>query len=159
MAESWATWRFRWFMNLHPTYRGTGAWITYIADDWREVHLQLPLSFQTRNYVGTIFGGSLYSSVDPIYMIMLMRCLGNEFVVWDKAATIRFKKPGRSTLYARFWLDHAELERIRHETVQASSIDCVYQVDLMDAEGVVHASVDKTIYIRRKDALKPEAAL
>lgn len=156
MAESWATWRFRWFMNLHPTYRGTGAWLTYIAANWQEVRLKLPLNWQTRNYVGTIFGGSLYSSVDPVYMIMLIRCLGDDYIVWDKATAIQFKKPGRSTLYAHFKLDDAELERIRQETAQTYSLDCVYNVDLKDTNGVVHASVEKTIYVRRKDAVKPD---
>jgi acyl-coenzyme A thioesterase PaaI-like protein len=91
----------RWGFNFFPAFRGTGARVTYIADDNREVRVELPLNWRTRNYVGTIFGGSLYGAVDPHYMIMLIKILGPEYIVWDKAATIRFKKPGRGTLYAR----------------------------------------------------------
>lgn len=152
MAESWNTRLRRWGFNLFPAYRGTGARITYIAADWREVRIRLPLSWRTRNYVGTIYGGSMYASVDPIYMIMLIRLLGREYVVWDKAASIRFRKPGRSTLYARFVVDEAETGAIRAALADQPSIDRVYTVDLADNEGVVHASVEKTIYIRRKDA-------
>ena len=149
MAESWRTRLTRWGFNWFPAYRGTGAWVTYIASDWREARIKLPLSFQTRNYVGTTFGGSMYGAVDPFYMIMLIRNLGKDYIVWDKAATIRFKKPGRATLYARFTLDETELDAIRAELRTARSIDRVYRVDLVDAQGVVHAEIDKTIYIRR----------
>ena len=91
--ESWATRMIRWGFNLAPVYRGTGAWVTHISADWRDVRIKLPLSLRTRNYVGTIFGGSMYAAVDPFYMIMLIRNLGTGYTVWDKAASIRFRKP------------------------------------------------------------------
>src|SRR5947209_4931365 len=91
-----------WSFYLYSCYRGTGGRLIYIAPDWREIRLKIPLSWRTRNYVGTIFGGSMYGAVDPIYMLMLIRCLGPGYIVWDKAATLQFKKPGRSTLYAGF---------------------------------------------------------
>lgn len=150
MPESRSTRWLRWRFNLFPAYRGTGARVTYIASDFREVRVRLPLSWRTRNYVGTIFGGSLYASVDPMYMIMLIRTLGREYIVWDKAASIRFRKPGRSTLYATFRIDEPELEAIRSATANGEPVDRVYNVDLVDADGVVHASVEKVIYVRRK---------
>ena len=150
MPESLASRFVRWKFNLFPAYRGTAAWVTYIADDFREFRVRLPLSWRTRNLVGTIFGGSLYGSVDPIYMIMLIRLLGREFVVWDKAAEIRFRKPGRSTLFATFTIDESELNAIREATAAGNPIDRLYTVDLVDRDGVVHATINKTIYIRRK---------
>lgn len=147
--ESWATRRMRWGFNLFPAYRGTGARVTYIAADWREIRVALPLSWRTRNYVGTIFGGSLYGAVDPIYMIMLIRILGPGYTVWDKAATIRFLRPGRSTLSARFRIEDAEVEEIRRRLESEPSVDRVYEVALHDAAGVPHAAVTKTIYIRK----------
>jgi hypothetical protein len=122
----------------------------YIASDFREIRVKLPLSWRTRNYVGTIFGGSLYASIDPMYMIMLIHLLGPAYIVWDKAATIRFRRPGRTTLFATFHLDDAELDEIRNRTANGEPIDRTYNVDLVDAEGVVHASVEKVIYIKRK---------
>ena len=151
MCESWKSRWLRWKFNFFPALRGTGARIDYISEDMREVHIRLPLNWRTRNYVGTIYGGSLYGAVDPFYMVMLIRNLGPGYVVWDKAATIRFRKPGRGTLYARFTLDEAELDAIRRELDSQRSIDRVYRVDLTDAEGTVHASVEKVIYIARKN--------
>src|ERR1051325_731237 len=97
----------RLLFNVFPAYRGTGARVTSIADCLTEVRVRLPLSWRTRNYVGTIFGGSIYGAVDPMYMIMLIKLLGRDYVVWDKAAAIRFRKPGRSTLYTTFRIDDA----------------------------------------------------
>jgi hypothetical protein len=148
MPESARTRLLRWKLNFFPAYRGTGARVTYIADDFREVRVRLPLSWRTRNLVGTIFGGSLYGAVDPIYMIMLIRLLGAGYVVWDKAATIRFRKPGRTTLHATFTIDEAELDAIRAAAASGEPIDRIYNVELIDAEGKVHASVEKVIYIR-----------
>ncbi|MGE5277491.1 MAG: DUF4442 domain-containing protein [Acidobacteriota bacterium] len=149
MPESFASRRMRWGFNLLPAYRGTGARITYISADFREVRVRLPLSWRTRNYVGTIFGGSLYGAVDPIYMIMLIRILGPGYTVWDKAATIRFRRPGRSTLHARFVLEEEEIRTIRELAERSPSIDRIYNVDLTDADGRVHASVEKIVYIRK----------
>lgn len=149
MPESRKSRLLRWKFNLFPAYRGSGARVTYIADDFREIRVKLPLSWRTRNYVGTLFGGSIYASVDPMYMIMLIHLLGRDYVVWDKAATIRFRKPGRTTLFATFRLDEAELDAIRAAAASGEPIDRAYNVDLVDGEGTVHASIEKVIYIRR----------
>ena len=143
--------KFRcWSFYFFACYRGTGARLRYIAADWSEVRLDIPLSWRTRNYVGTIFGGSIYAAVDPIYMIMLIRRLGPEFVVWDKAATILFKKPGRETLHARFAVTDEELAAIRTELDLQRSVDRTYLVELVDGSGTICATVEKLIYIRKR---------
>jgi acyl-coenzyme A thioesterase PaaI-like protein len=140
----------RWWWNFFPAYRGTGARVEYIAADYREVRVRLPLNWRTRNYVGTIFGGSLYGAVDPIYMIMLIEILGPEYVVWDKVATIRFLRPGRTTLRACFLVGEEEDRAIRELLEKEASVDRVYRVELKDASGKVHAEVDKTIFVRKR---------
>jgi len=150
MPESFRTKLFRYGFNLFPAYRGTGGRLTYIADDWMNVRIKLPLNWRTRNYVGTIYGGSIYGSVDPIYMLMLMKILGPGYTVWDKAAKIRFKKPGRGTLFAEFVLDSGEIEEIKRLAEAERSVDRVYKLELKNEEGVVHAEIEKTIYIAQK---------
>jgi len=138
------------YTYFFPAYRGTGGHITYASDDWREIRVEVPLSRRTRNYVGTIFGGSMYGAVDPIYMVMLIKTLGPGYVVWDKAATIRFRKPGRSRLHATFVVDDAELDAIRAALETERAIDRTYRIELVDAAGMVHAEVEKVIHVRRK---------
>jgi len=137
----------RWGFNLWPCFRGTGARVTFIAGDWREVRVRIPLSWRTRNYVGTIFGGSLYAAVDPFFMIMLMKNLGPDVVVWDKAASIRFRKPGRGVLLATFRMEETELADIGHLLLERPKVERTYTVQLVDSAGLVHAEVEKVIHI------------
>ena len=155
MSESRASRRFRRRMNLFPAYRGTGGRVEYVAGDWKEVRVRLPLSWRTRNAVGTIFGGSLYGAVDPLYMLMLIRLLGSDYVVWDKAATIRFRRPGRTTLRAAIHVDDAELDRIRAAVAEHGKVDRLYRIELVDADGLVHAEVEKTVYVAAKRQPSP----
>jgi len=150
MPESLRTRGMRLAFNLWPCYRGAGGRVTYIASDWREVRVEVPLSLRTRNYVGTIFGGSLYAAVDPFYMIMLMENLGRGYVVWDRAATIRFRRPGRSTLHATLRIDEAELAAVREAAERERSVDRTYAVELVDRDGEVHARVEKVVYVRKR---------
>lgn len=140
----------RYIFSIHPAYHGTGGRVTYIASDWSEVKLMIPHNWRTRNYVGTIFGGSLYGAVDPIFMIMLIKRLGTDYIVWDKAATIQFKKPGKSDLFAQFHISDNEIRCIHNELKNNHPIDRDYTVDLIDSKGEVYATVKKTIYLRKK---------
>jgi len=126
--------------------------LKHVAKDFREIRLEVPLNWRTRNYVGTIFGGSMYGAIDPVCMLTLIKNLGPSYEVWDKAATIRFKKPGRSTLYAAFKLTDEEIDQIRKELSHTDSIDRVYNIDLTDDKGTPCATVEKVIHIRRKQA-------
>jgi len=158
MTESLKTRLLRWGFNLFPAYRRTGARITYIAADFREVRIKLPLNWKTRNYVGTVFGGSMFGAVDGIHMVVLMKLLGPDYAVWDKGTTIHFKRPGRTTLYARITVDEDELESIRVELADNPKLNRVFHIDWTDAAGNVHASIEKTIHIRRKDSLRNVSA-
>ena len=150
MPESFKSRKFRWAFNFFPAYRGTGGRLVYVADDFREVRVKLPLNWRTRNYVGTIYGGSIYASIDPIYMLMLIHILGPEYTVWDKAAKIRFRKPGKDTLYVDFNLSHEEIDEIKRLAEDAKSVDRIYDLELKDKNGVVHAQIEKTLYIAKK---------
>jgi len=151
MSESIKTRFWRYGLNFFPAFRGTGAKITYISQDFREVKLKLPLNWRTKNYVGTIFGGSMFASTDPLYLVMLIQVLGPSYIVWDKASAIRYKKPGRTTLYAKAVLEDAEIEFIRNELTCKPKIDRIYQIDLVDVNDVVHASIEKKLHIRKKE--------
>jgi acyl-coenzyme A thioesterase PaaI-like protein len=143
---------YRAVFNVWPCYWGTGGKVTFLSSDWREAVVRLKLTARTRNPVGTIFGGSIYGAIDPIYMQMLIKILGPGYVVWDKAASIRFRKPGRSTLEARFHISEGEIAAIRELAAREKSVDRVYLVEFKDQDGLVCASIEKTVYIRRASA-------
>lgn len=151
MPESFASKIDRLKFNIFPAYRGSGARVVYISDDYHEMRIKIPLSWRTRNYVGTIYGGSMYAGIDPIYMLMLIKILGRDYIVWDKAANIRFKRPGKETLFADFRLDGEEIAEIRRLLETNKSVDRIYNVELKSRDGKVHVIIEKTIYISRKN--------
>jgi hypothetical protein len=142
MPESFATRIDRLKFNLFPAYRGSGARVLYISADYREMRVKIPLSWRTRNYVGTIYGGSMYAGIDPIYMLMLIRNLGRDFIVWDKAAKIRFKRPGKEALFAEFLLTPEELSEIRSLLETQKSVDRIYTVEINVKNGKVHFFIE-----------------
>jgi acyl-coenzyme A thioesterase PaaI-like protein len=150
-GESMRTRLMRWGMNVFPAYRGTGGRLKYIAADWREVHVELPLNWRTRNYVGTIFGGSMYGAIDPVYMLMLIKILGPAYTVWDKSASIRFRRPGRERLFARFIVTQADIDEIQTGVAAAGKYEKNYTVELRNGAGEVHAICEKLIHISRRD--------
>lgn len=150
MSESLKTRFERWVLNLWPCYRASGGRISYVMHDYTHVRVRIPLNWRTRNYVGSIYGGSMYGAIDPIYMMMLIRILGPDYTVLDKAADIRFKKLARTTLWADFHLSEDELQAIRDTLQTQEKMDRKYLVELKDADGVVHAEIGKVIHIRNR---------
>ncbi len=149
--ESWKTYWFRHLVNWSPSYGGSGGRIIFISSDWREIQVRLSLSLRTRNYVGTVFGGSLYAACDPFFMLQLLHILGKDYVVWDKAATIRFRRPVKTKIYMRFLIEDALLAEIRQQVAEQGEYERSLPVEWKDKEGKVYAEVDKLIYVASKD--------
>lgn len=141
---------FKLMFNLFPGFRRTGARMIDASDDFHYAKIKLPLNYKTRNYVGTIYGGSLYSCADGIYMVQLINILGKDYVVWDKSASIRFRRPGTTTLFAEFLITKEFVSQIKSEIQELKEKDYVLKVDLVDAEGKVYAEVEKVLYIATK---------
>lgn len=142
---------FRLGVNLYPPFLGAGVVVTEVSPDASRVVVELREHRWNRNYVGTHFGGSLGTMADPFYMLMLLKRLGPGFIVLDKAASIRFKRPGKGTVRAVFVVDDARVASIR-ERLDAGvrSLDEVFEVQITDASGAVVAEVEKVVYVRRK---------
>ncbi|MES2139076.1 MAG: DUF4442 domain-containing protein [Bacteroidota bacterium] len=140
--------------NFFPAYRRTGGRIYFLSADWKDIQISLDLTWKTKNYVGSVFGGSIYGALDPIYMIQLINILGKEYVVWDQAATIKFLKPIKKKVFARFLITEELLSEIRSkvERDKKCSIDLV--TDFQDESGIKYAEVTKTLYIADKEYYK-----
>ena len=142
---------FKYGFNYSPMYRRSTGRVYYISEDLLQAKVKIPLSYKNINYVGSIYGGSLSSATDPIYMIQLMHILGDAYVIWDKAATIRFKRPARETAHANFNFSTEEIEQIKRDIIQQKEIDLTKEVSLTNKDGsVVFAEVSKVIYIADK---------
>lgn len=141
---------FRMIVNSWPPYLGAAIAVEEIAHDWRTIRVAMKLRWYNRNYVNSHFGGSLFSMTDPFYMLMLLRNLGREYVVWDMAARIQYLKPGRGKVSAVFFIDSERLDDIRQKAESGRKATEIFFVDVVDGRGEKVASVKKTLYIRKK---------
>jgi len=146
----------RW-INFWPPFLGMGIRVMRIAPDMKAVDVEMKLRFWNANYVGTQFGGSLFAMTDPFYMLMLMANLGRDYIVWDKAATIRYRKPGKGTVRAEFRLSDIQIDDIREKLKTQPKYEPVFTVEVKDEAGVVIAEVEKVIYVRRKQSAESPA--
>lgn len=142
------------FMSFWPPFVGAGVRVKKVAPNFDYIDVEMRLRFWNSNYVGTHFGGSLYSMTDPFIMLILIQKLGREYIVWDKAATIRFKKPGKGRIRARFAVTEEELNSIKEQAGKDYKVEPVFVVQIFDEQNEVVAEVDKVLYIRRKDKTK-----
>ena len=145
----------RW-INLWPPFLGAGIRVKYIAPDMKAADVELKLRWWNANYVGTHFGGSLFAMTDAFYMLMLMANLGRVYIVWDKAATIRYRKPGKGTVRAEFRLAESQIEDIRDKLKTLPKYEPILTVVVKDEAGVVIAEVEKVLYVRKKEAALAE---
>lgn len=142
----------RW-ISFWPPFLGAGIRVKRIAPDMKSIDVEMKLHWWNANYVGTQFGGSLFAMTDAFYMLMLIANLGGDYIVWDKAATIRYRKPGRGTVRAEFRLSDGQIEDIREKLKTLPKYEPVFTVEVKDESGVRIAEVEKVLHVRKK----PEA--
>ena len=138
-------------LNLYAPFLGAGIRVKRLAPGWKEVDVEMKLRWWNANYVGTHYGGSLYSMTDPFFMVMLIENLGRDYIVWDKSAAIRFKRPGRGTVTASFRLSDQQIDEIKQALNSEKKIERIFTVEVKDESGTVIAEVEKLLHIRRKD--------
>lgn len=149
--------KLRYLLNFYPPFLFCGIHVTRIADDWARITVRLRLRWWNRNYVGTHFGGSLFSMADPMWMLIVMHRLGERYYVWDKAAEIAFIAAAKETVYADFVLEPAVLEELRAAAAGGEKVLRWFEVDVKTAAGTVVAKVRKQLYVRLKPAHRPPA--
>ncbi len=143
--------RQRWLLRLitiWPPFLGAGIRVRLLARDPLVFESRLALGWSNRNWVGTHFGGSLYAMCDPFFMLILGEALGPGYVVWDKAATIRYLRPGRGVVRARFEIPGERIAEVRSEVDAAGRAEPSFACEVLDAAGERVAAVEKVLSVR-----------
>ena len=143
------SWRLR-YLRWWPPMLGAGVRVTRMDKDLRAVDAEMRLTRWNKNYMGVHFGGSLFAMTDPFYMLMLATNLGRDYVVWDKAASIRYRKPGVGTVRAEFRLSEERLAEIRAALEVEGRYDARFVVEVKDDGGEVVAEVERVVYCATK---------
>lgn len=136
-------------LGLYPPYVGAGIRVKRLGTAHYRVRLVLRLF--NKNIFGTHFGGSLYAMCDPFFALCLVEKLGPGWTVWDKAASIRFRKPGRGTVTAEFSVPDGRVEEIRREAREHGRAEPVFTVEVLDGDGEVVAEVEKVVSVKPRE--------
>ncbi|MEM6525721.1 MAG: DUF4442 domain-containing protein [Bacteroidota bacterium] len=139
------------FINWWPPMLGTGITLRKISEDMSRFEVDMKLRWYNRNLVGIHYGGSLYSMCDPWYMFILTANLGRGYIVLDKAANIRYLKPGKGTLKCVFEVSRKEISEIKEEIDSIGKKDYTFLCEVKNEAGEVICEVDKIVYVRKKD--------
>ena len=150
--QSLSSRQLKWILNCWPPLWFTGIRIESISNDFKYARVIMRLRWYNKNYVGVHFGGSLYSMTDPFYMLMLMKNLPANYIVWDYSADIKFIKPGRDTVVAEFVLDDKVINLIKDKTAQGNKYIAPFRVDIKNSQDELVCQVNKLVYIKLKQA-------
>jgi acyl-coenzyme A thioesterase PaaI-like protein len=141
---------WRWLINIWPPLLFAGIRVKHVAPDFKRIVIQLRSYKINLNIMRSHFGGSLYAMTDPWYMAMLMQILGPDYYVWDRRAEIDFLSPGYGTVTANFTLDDDQISAIRAATEDGDKHLAQFKVEIRDQADKLIATVDKTVYVRKK---------
>ena len=145
---------YKYGFNWSPMYRRSKGKVIEVSEDLLYIKVKIPLNWKNRNFVGSIFGGSMLSATDSIYMIQLLKILGDDYVVWDKSATIKYKRPGIETIFCEFTFTSEEVRAIKKDVENKGEIDIVKIPNIINKDGVVIAELTKAIYVADKKFYK-----
>lgn len=148
-----AQWMMTKGINYWAPFLGAGIAVKHASKDMTSIRVELKETLFNRNIVGVHFGGSIYAMCDPFYMGILLHHLGADYIVWDKAASVRFKKPGKGTIHATFHISLEKIAEIKTRVDQVGKIEESFTVHVYDQNQNTVAEVDKLIYVRRKSAI------
>ena len=145
----------RRLINCWPPFFLTGIRITRLDQDFCYCKIELKSRPWTKNINRTQYGGSMFSMTDPIYPLMLMGVLGNQYYVWDRQAEINFLQPGKGKLTAEFYLTEDRLQQIIQATAEGDKYFPQFRIDVKDQEGSIVCEVLRTVYVRKKTQYRP----
>lgn len=145
---------YKYGFNWSPMYRRTTARLIDVSEDLHYVKIRIPINWKNRNYAGSIFGGSMLSATDPIYMIQLIQILGDDFVVWDKTANVKYKRPAKETIFGEFVFSETEIQTIKQQLLEQDELEITKDMTLENAKNQIFAEISKTIYIANKSYYK-----
>lgn len=133
-------------LNFYPPYLGTGIRIKSVDKQITDINVEMKLRFYNQNIKGVHFGGSLYAMCDPWYMFIIGNYLGDNYVVWDKGAQIRFRRPGTGTVKARFHISEEQLKEIKRKIDEENTRDFHFTTEVLDKNNKVVCTVKKVVY-------------
>lgn len=145
----------KWAMRFYPPFLFQGIWTQKFDDDFLGVRVKVVKNIFNRNYNGSIFGGTIFSAVDPFPVILFHQVLkrkGYRVKLWTKHASIDYVKPGISNLYFSVALTEADVHEALLALEEIGKFTKTFQIKINNKNGVLIAVVNIGIYIKKISA-------
>jgi acyl-coenzyme A thioesterase PaaI-like protein len=138
-------------INYWPPFLGSGIKVEEINEDRTRFLVSLRLTSRNKNLFGTQFGGSLYAMTDPFFVFILILNMGDDYIIWDRAASIEFIKPGKEKVFADMSISQERIAEIKQEIEEIGKSTYTFETQITDKHQNVIAKVSKEVYIRKKN--------
>ena len=142
--------KYKKLINLYPPFLGAGIRIKEYSKEGNSYLVEMKLRWYNRNVAGTHFGGSLYSMCDPFFVFSAYSHFGDDYIIWDKSASIEYVRPGIGTVRALFVIPLDRLEEMKAEVDQEGTKTFHFETEILDLKNRVVSKISKEIYIKKK---------
>ncbi|MCL8000825.1 YiiD C-terminal domain-containing protein [Brucella sp. 21LCYQ03] len=139
-------------LRFYPPFFFQRIWVKSIREGYSGADVVVHKSLLNMNGNGAIFGGTIFSSIDPIYPVLIgafVKSKGlNKTISWLKSAHIEYKKPGYRSLHFSVTLDPAQMQEALDTLLVHGKVVKTFSTDIFDVDGLHCATVRNEIYIR-----------
>lgn len=142
--------KYKKLINFYPPFLGAGIRIKDYSKEGNSYLVEMKLRWYNRNVAGTHFGGSLYAMCDPFYVFAAYSHFGDDYIIWDKSASIQFVRPGVGRVTALFEIPLSRLAEMKNEVDNEKMRTFHFETEVLDAKNRVVSKVKKEIYIKKK---------
>lgn len=142
----------KWVMRFYPPFLFQRIWVKDVADDFKSIEVTIRKSFLNINANKTIFGGTIFSALDPIHSILLdciFKSRGiKKTVAWLKSAQIQYLKPGTTDLTFRVTLKENQILEALEDIRNNGKVVKTFTTEIFDKTGLKCVECQNEIYIR-----------
>lgn len=142
--------KYKKLINFYPPFLGAGIRIKDYSKEGNSYLVEMKLRWYNRNVAGTHFGGSLYAMCDPFYVFAAYSHFGDDYIIWDKSASIQFVRPGVGRVTALFEIPLSRLAEMKNEVDNEKMRTFHFETEVLDSKNRVVSKVKKEIYIKKK---------
>ena len=142
----------KWLLSLYPPLFFQRISVRNFGKDFRTAEIRIVKSLFNRNYNKTIFGGTIFSAVDPFYAIMYWQIFmrkGIPVQSWLKSATIDYRKPGDTDLTARFALAEEDISEAEQQLNTLGKFVRRHTIEVVNAREELCALAETEVYMRK----------
>lgn len=142
----------KWVLRTYPPFLFQRIWVKNISKDFTEADVKIYKSFLNINSNKTLFGGTIFSSLDPMHSILMDQILKRKglkkTVAWLKSAQINYLKPGTTNLNFKIKISEKDIDEAFLTIKHNGKIVKTFTTEIFDNNGNKCVVCQNEIYIR-----------